>query len=287
MAGSLDEILKSNLLLNKPMSVIGEERKLDDMLQSPRMLEVTSLPDEDDTNDSDDELPPDATVSDVAEEESAPKMAKVTLECGSQVGGYDADSQTHISNDFWEDLDKVKYDNEEMVHESEILVGGEMIPVVVPQIRIPVLKVSATTPIQTDVLSIPDYTARSLILEDKDSVLVNGKEDSTLSSASSEGFFGSSDDEPTTSSKKKNVKRKEISGDMKKKVSEESQSEEIPEGNIVLARWADEGWYFRGKVVEKNKKGYVVQDNGGHREEINLKHILSDDKVIPLNYRIG
>ena len=35
------------------------------------------------------------------------EMAKVTLECGSQVGGYDADVQTHISADFWDDLDKV------------------------------------------------------------------------------------------------------------------------------------------------------------------------------------
>lgn len=40
VASTLDEILKSNLLLNKPKSITGGEEKLDDIVSTPRVPEV-------------------------------------------------------------------------------------------------------------------------------------------------------------------------------------------------------------------------------------------------------
>ena len=50
---------------------------------------------------------------------------------------------------------------------------------------------------------------------------------------------------------------------------------------MVLARWADEGWYFRGKIASPSPGGHVVQDNAGNKEDIDNKHILVDEQVGP------
>ena len=280
MAGSLDEILKSNLILNKPMSVIGEDAKLDQMLDSPWINDITNLSDNDlngdsnegsneDLDENEDEhfdkgLDEDLDVqSEVCE---MTQMAKVTLECGLQVGGYDADAQTHISNDFWDDLEKVKYCKEDMVHESEILVSGEMVPVILPQIDIPVLKVSTTTPIQTDVLSISNQS-----VGDDQSVAFEENVDNTLSC---DEFFEST--EPTASSYDQEVNKNNAIGEEGVHM----------EGEVVLARWNDDGWYFRGKIVERRTGGFLVEDNGGIKEEIDLEHVFFNDKVNYYNSRL-
>ena len=303
---------------------MGEGAKLDDMLDTPRLSEVAEeeldelqakLNDLDvsedeelaarepsrDVTQSRDVTPRNITQSRDVAVETQQEMAKVTLECGLQVGGYDVDAQTHISTDFWDDLDRMKYSNEDIIHPSEILVDDKLIPVL-PQINIPVLKVSATTPIQTDeVLSVPDLqdlakgadSTQSVVMEgDEQSFTLEGKEeddvtevtakivddDDTLSSSSSSSssskhsrnFFSSDSDS------EKDVKKKKPEGKPEKK---EDSGAGFSKGLVVLARWSDEGWYFRGKIVEPSKGGYIVEDNGGHVEDIDHRHILVDEQV--------
>lgn len=125
VVSTLDEILKSNLLLNKPSSIDEEngDMLLDDMINTPRVSQNNEDTVKDKLEDVDEDVDEDTQFNDL-NKGSSPKtrktqyadvgvetqaMAKVTLECGLQVGGYDVDAQTHISNDFWDDLDKVKY----------------------------------------------------------------------------------------------------------------------------------------------------------------------------------
>ncbi|KAL5264641.1 hypothetical protein ACHWQZ_G005654 [Mnemiopsis leidyi] len=334
VASTLDEILKSNLLLNKPSSVSGDGTKLDDMLNTPRLSEVAEEEDgglegklndlnlsEDgsDTGEDFGDVTPPArhiTQCDVAVE-TQQEMAKVTLECGLQVGGYDVDAQTHISNDFWEDLDKMKYSSEEIIHPSEILVRDELIPFF-PHINIPVLKVSATTPIQTDdILSVPDIhdltrdadSAQSVVLEGEEqhSVAIGGRDDDdvtvvtydakivqddddTLSSSSSSSSRRSRSSSSSSSSDNK-VENKKKNGvttkDMSVVKKEENSVVAFSKGLVVLARWADEGWYFRGKIVEPTKTGYLVEDNAGHTEDIDHKHVLVDEQDVRKSLSAG
>ena len=45
----------------------------------------------------------------------------------------------------------------------------------------------------------------------------------------------------------------------------------------VLARWSDDGWYYRGRVSQTNESGCVVEDSMGHEEEILYEDIFSED----------
>ena len=330
VASTLDEILKSNLLLNKPSSVPGDGTKLDDMLNTPRLSEVVEEEDDgglerrlndlnlsedgsDGGGDIDDVTPParNITQCDVAVE-TQQEMAKVTLECGLQVGGYDVDAQTHISNDFWEDLDKMKYSNEEIIHPSEILVRDELIPVL-PQINIPVLKVSATTPIQTDdILSVPDLhdltkdadSTQSVVMEgeEQQSVAMGGRDDDDVTVVTYDAKIVQDDDDTLSSSSSSSSKSKRSRSSLSSNSSSDDEVDNkkkngvitkersvvnknehavatFSKGLVVLARWSDEGWYFRGKIVEPTKTGYLVEDNSGHTEDIDHKHVLADEQV--------
>ena len=45
----------------------------------------------------------------------------------------------------------------------------------------------------------------------------------------------------------------------------------------VLARWSDDGWYYRGVVVkEGGDEKYIVRDVTGYTESILLEDILLD-----------
>ena len=372
---TLDEILKSNLLLNKPRSIRGDVR-LDDMINTPRIsegdeMEEDDMPGMNDLNKGEPTRDLKATRDENTREnmcdvgvETQREMAKVTLECGLQVGGYDVDAQTYIGSDFWDDLDKVKYSTEDMVPHDPV---EESSPIpILHHISIPILKVSATTPIQTDdVLSIPDYlgqadtsldATQSVIMEGDEgptqSVILEGDEEEeevkariiaddedTLSSSSSSSrrdrFFSSSsssssssddekkkkkknknkedkqkkkkkkktsvsslnsDDDDDKKKKKKDKKKKKIrdseisslsggdSEEDKDKLNEfgvrvKKENAVYSKGHVVLARWEDEGWYFRGKIVSPTKEGYIVEDNAGNREDIDTKHILLDEQV--------
>ena len=48
-------------------------------------------------------------------------------------------------------------------------------------------------------------------------------------------------------------------------------------GQEVLARWSDDGWYYRGVVVKGGAdEKYIVRDATGYTESIFLEDILLD-----------
>ncbi|WAQ99959.1 hypothetical protein MAR_024332, partial [Mya arenaria] len=54
-------------------------------------------------------------------------------------------------------------------------------------------------------------------------------------------------------------------------------------GDEVLAKWADDGWYYFGQVVRRSAHGFVwVKDSCGHMEEIGRDSILTEeDRIHP------
>lgn len=62
----------------------------------------------------------------------------------------------------------------------------------------------------------------------------------------------------------------------------------VPEGDEVLARWSDEGWYYRGIVRHDCSDGsYLVEDSIGDLEKIWREDIIadSDDADVLLQVR--
>ena len=45
----------------------------------------------------------------------------------------------------------------------------------------------------------------------------------------------------------------------------------------VLARWSDDGWYYRGRVLKTQESNFILMDTNGHLEEISREDILTDD----------
>lgn len=47
----------------------------------------------------------------------------------------------------------------------------------------------------------------------------------------------------------------------------------------VLARWSDDGWYYRGCIVGKvDDQRFIVADSTGYLEEISREDILTDNE---------
>lgn len=47
----------------------------------------------------------------------------------------------------------------------------------------------------------------------------------------------------------------------------------------VLARWSDDGWYYRGCIVAKvDEQKFIVLDATGYLEEITREDILTDNE---------
>ena len=257
---TLDEILKNNMLLNKTSTINGSE--FGDAEKSIVKSETRSKADEN-RNDKHTSPIPEARYVDASVETQ--NIIKVTLECGLQIGGENADTQTHISNEFWDELDKVKYkDFEKKVFPSEILLDSQYLPVL-PQVDVPVLKVTKEN---DDGFDDESVASQSVEVEGKEEDNANemhsvkvvnsdkGDDDISLSSSSSSSL-DSTDTELQQQSEEKDV------------------SSLVP-GDMVLARWSDEGWYFRGQIKSKTKTGYIVKDNNGDEEDIALANILVD-----------
>ena len=51
-------------------------------------------------------------------------------------------------------------------------------------------------------------------------------------------------------------------------------------GEEVLARWPDDGWYYRGTIHEPAGDSYFVEDSVGNMEEIARQNIISDEDVV-------
>ena len=52
----------------------------------------------------------------------------------------------------------------------------------------------------------------------------------------------------------------------------------LPEGEEVLARWSDEGWYYRGIIRHDCADGsYLVEDSIGDLEKIWRENIIADN----------
>ncbi|KAK3606387.1 hypothetical protein CHS0354_042026 [Potamilus streckersoni] len=59
---------------------------------------------------------------------------------------------------------------------------------------------------------------------------------------------------------------------------------ELEEGEEVLSRWPDDGWYYWGTVSEKlSNQIYVIMDQTRHQEEIPRDHILTDSENTTVN----
>ena len=60
----------------------------------------------------------------------------------------------------------------------------------------------------------------------------------------------------------------------------------------VLARWSDDGWYYRGRVeADKRDNQYIVRDSAGQLEVIVRDDIIVDEEhrfdVIQVSFGIG
>ncbi|XP_028400268.1 von Willebrand factor A domain-containing protein 3B-like [Dendronephthya gigantea] len=51
----------------------------------------------------------------------------------------------------------------------------------------------------------------------------------------------------------------------------------LQNGEEVLARWSDDGWYYTGTVRETAGENYLVEDSVGNMEEISRENIISDE----------
>ncbi|XP_046854173.1 von Willebrand factor A domain-containing protein 3B-like isoform X2 [Xenia sp. Carnegie-2017] len=61
----------------------------------------------------------------------------------------------------------------------------------------------------------------------------------------------------------------------------------LQKGEEVLARWSDDGWYYRGTVHEDKGGNYLVEDSVGNMEEISREDIITDDDDSPNSLKVN
>ena len=147
--------------------------------------------------------------------------------------------------------------------ETELIVDDVPLPVF-SKVEMPVLRVSATTPIQTDdILSVPGGDDQGVVAAEGDVLSVPGDDvitprDHVVKSRDHRVAEGGGDvlsvpgdvtlsdkddgDSDTLSSSSSSSSLSSVTEPL-----ETTNNNSLMRGHVVLARWGDEGWYFRGK----------------------------------------